>query len=846
MGGYYILPGAVTTKNVGNLESYRAKRKADRTPEPFGAALPGGQRFVVQQHAARRTHYDFRLEFDGVLKSWAVPKGPSPNPADKRLAVHVEDHPVDYVNFEGVIPPDNYGAGAVIVWDRGQWVALNDIAAGFDKGKLLFELRGHKLRGKWTLVKTKRGKDEWLLIKERDAYATTKGTEDYPHDSVLSGRTVEQVASGDPRGGELVATLGKLGAARRELRARDLRPMLATPGKPFSDPKWVFELKYDGYRLFAEKRAGEVKLYSRAGNDFTATFPEIADIVAALPFAHFIIDAEVVVLDARGLPSFSLLQKRGRLTRRADVARAALELPASIYAFDLLAFEDFDLRALPLVERKAALRALLPVSGALRYSEHFEAQGEVLFDEAERMGLEGVIGKRAASPYVSKRSTDWIKINAARSDDFIVVGYLPPKQGGKGFGALLLAQYRGGVLTYAGRAGSGFAARDFAVLEPLLAAKPKAEPPAAAELARGSVWIADGPVVQVKFKQRTPDGMLRQPVFLRLRDDKKAAECVWQSDSDRASEDVIEPAPAANEAPERPQVAFTNLDKVFWPADGYTKGDLIAYYEAVAEWLLPYLKDRPVVLTRYPDGIDGKSFFQKDAPVYAPSWLRLETMWSEHAEREIRYFVLDDVESLLYVANMGTIPLHVWSSRVAALERPDWCILDLDPKGAPLKDVVTIARQMHELCEDVGLVNFVKTSGSTGLHVLIPLGARYTYEQSRTLAELLARFTAKSLPDIATIVRSVSDRDGKVYLDYLQNGHGRLLVSPFCVRPLPGAPVSMPIDWSLVNGKLKLERFTIRSARKWLEKHGDPLAPVLTEASDMLAALEQLARRVAG
>jgi bifunctional non-homologous end joining protein LigD len=835
----------VTTKNVGNLESYRAKRKADRTPEPFGAALTGGQRFVVQQHAARRTHYDFRLEFEGVLKSWAVPKGPSPNPADKRLAVHVEDHPVDYVNFEGIIPPDNYGAGAVIVWDRGKWVALNDIAAGFDKGKLLFELQGHKLRGKWTLVKTKRGKNEWLLIKERDAYATDKGTEDYPHDSVLSGRTVEQVAAGDPRGAAVAARLSERKAARRDLRARDLKPMLASPSKPFSDPRWVFELKYDGYRLFAEKRAGETKLYSRAGHDFTTTFPDVAEIVAALPFDQFIIDAEVVVLDARGLPSFSLLQKRGRLTRRADVARAALELPASIYAFDLLAFDGFDLRALPLVERKAALRALLPVAGALRYSEHFDEQGEAMFDEAERMGLEGIVGKRAASPYVSKRSADWVKINAAKSDDFIVVGFLPPKQGGKGFGALLLAQYRGDVLTYAGRAGSGFAARDFASLEPLLTAKPRAEPPAAAEQARGAVWLADGPVVQVKFKHRTPDGMLRQPVFLRLRDDKKPADCVWQDEDAAVVADAAEPAVANPEPAERPTVAFTNLDKVFWPTDGYTKGDLIAYYEGVAEWLLPYLQDRPVVLTRYPDGIDGKSFFQKDAPVYAPSWLRLETMWSEHAEREIRYFVLDDVESLLYVANMGTIPLHVWSSRVAALERPDWCILDLDPKGAPFKHVVEIARHLHALCEDVGLTNFIKTSGSTGLHVLIPLGARYTYEQSRTLAELLARFTAKSLPEIATIVRAVSDRDGKVYLDYLQNGHGRLLVSPFCVRPLPGAPVSMPIEWSQVNGRLKLERFTIRSARKWLQTHGDPLAGVLTEPADMLAALEALTRRLA-
>ncbi|HUO66964.1 MAG TPA: DNA polymerase ligase N-terminal domain-containing protein, partial [Gammaproteobacteria bacterium] len=360
----------MTTKNTGKLETYRAKRKADQTPEPFGPARVGGSRFVVQQHAARRTHYDFRLEHDGVLKSWAVPKGPSPNPADKRLAVHVEDHPVEYANFEGLIPPGNYGAGAVIVWDRGRWVPLNDYDEGFVKGKLLFELRGYKLRGKWTLVKTKRGKEEWLLIKERDAYATQAGTDDYPHDSVLSGRTVEQVGAAEDRGVGLAARLRKLGAKARALRGSDLSPMLATPGKPFTRAGWVFELKYDGYRLLAEKRDGRVTLHSRAGNDLTATFPDVEEIVAALPYPRFVIDGEVIVNDARGIPSFSLLQKRGRLSRRVDAERAALELPCTFYAFDLLAFEDLDLRALPLVDRKDALRALLPTIGPLRYSEH--------------------------------------------------------------------------------------------------------------------------------------------------------------------------------------------------------------------------------------------------------------------------------------------------------------------------------------------------------------------------------------------------------------------------------------------------------------------------------------------
>ena len=833
----------MATKNTGKLETYRAKRKADQTPEPFRSARFEGQRFVVQQHAARRNHYDFRLELDGVLKSWAVPKGPSPNPADKRLAVHVEDHPVDYVNFEGLIPAGNYGAGAVIVWDRGRWVALNDCLEGLTTGKLLFELRGYKLRGRWTLVKTKRGKNEWLLIKERDGYASEQGTEDYPQDSVLSGRTVEQLGAGGNPAAEIAARLENLGAKRRPLRAKEQKHMLATPGTAFTDPNWVFELKYDGYRLFAEKRDGVVTLYSRKGLDFTVTFPDVAEVVAALPFANFILDTEVVINDSRGLPSFALLQKRGRITRRIEAERAALELPSILYAFDLLALEGYDLRALPLVERKAVLRSMLPTVGPLRYSEHFETQGEALFEHAERLGLEGVVGKRAASPYVGKRSTDWIKVNAAKSDDFVVVGYLRAKDGSAGLSALLLGQYRDGALTYAGRAGSGFSSRDLRDFEKLLAALPAAEPPASAPDERGAVWLANGPVVQVKFKQRTADGVLRQPVFMRLREDKAAAECVWPGTTDNVADEPEAPSAAADDK-ERPTVDLTNVDKVFWPAEGYTKGDLIAYYEGVSEWLLPYLKDRPVVLTRYPDGIEGKSFFQKDAPVYAPSWLRLETMWSEHAEREIRYFVVDDLESLVYIANMGTIPLHVWSSRIAALERPDWCILDLDPKGAPLTDVVKIARYLHDLCSEVGLPTYVKTSGSTGIHVLIPLGARYTYEQSRTLAEVLARFAAKSLPDIATIVRAVGDRGGKVYVDYLQNGHGRLLVSPLCVRPLPKAPVSMPIEWPQVNARLKLERFNIKTARKRMVEHGDPLAPILTDSCDMIAALGALQERI--
>ena len=697
-------------------------------------------------------------------------------------------------------------------------------------------------------MKTRRGANEWLLIKERDAYADQRSTEDYPADSILSGQTVDEIGAGKDREAPLAARLSELGAKRRALAASQLRPMLATQGKPFSDPQWVFELKYDGYRLFAEKNDERTTLYSRAGNDLTGTFPEVAEIVAALPFSGFIIDAEVVVHDERGIPSFARLQKRGRLTRRGDVERAAVALPASLYAFDLLYLAGFDLRDLDLLARKAMLQSILPTVGPLRFSEHVAAEGEAMFEQVERMGLEGIVAKRASSHYVSKRSRDWIKINAAKSDDFVVTGYARPRDGGDGFAALLLAQYRDGELQFAGRVGTGFNRADARTLGALLDTLEPTAPLAGAPQEKDLVWVAEGPVAQVKFKERTSDGLLRQPVYLRIRDDKRAAECVWPDAAGEPLEQSEEPVPEAvvERTPEAPTVDFTNVDKIFWPAEKYTKGDLIEYYRAISPWLLPYLRDRPVVLTRYPDGIDGKSFFQKDAPVYAPDWLRLETMWSEQAQREIRYFVLDDLPSLLYVANMASIPLHVWSSRIAALERPDWCILDLDPKGAPLTHVVKIARHLHALCDSIGLPSYAKTSGSTGVHVLIPLGARYTYEQSKTLAELLARFTAKSLPDIATIVRAVGDREGKVYLDYLQNGHGKLLVGPFSVRPLPGAPVSMPLKWSQVTSRLSLERYNIRTAPQLLSENGDPLAPILKDSIDMRTAIEQLQEQLAG
>jgi len=838
------------------LGAYRAKRSLDRTTEP-GARPPtpaakAGGLFIVHMHAATRLHWDLRLEMEGVLRSWAVPKGPSANRADKRLAVNVEDHPMEYGDFEGIIPEGNYGAGEVIVWDRGVWVPLEDPFEGFKKGKLLFELKGYKLRGKWTLVKLKKGVKEWLLIKEKDGYADPD--KPYSDESVLSGMTVEELRAAKDRAAPLKKELEKLGAPKRAVRVADTELMLAeTREEPFSKAGWVFELKLDGYRLRAAREDGTAKLVSRKGLDMTAAFPEIARAVAALPYEGLILDGEIVVLDDAGHPSFNRLQNRARLSGLPLIKRAAVETPATFYVFDLLAFEGYDVRPLPLTKRKAILAKLLPRAGALRYSDHFETKGEELYEHVVQLGLEGIMAKKADSAYRGGRSANWLKIRADRTDDFVVVGYSKPKGSRGGFGALHLGGYVDGKLTYLGRAGSGFDAKLLTELSAKLEASVRPTAPVeAGPVPEGPdhVWVEPTLVVEVRYKEVTPDGLLRQPVFMRLRDDKEPKDCViegrgaWGVGRDEPEVEML-PRPTPD-AP-RPEVVFSNLNKVFWPDEGYTKGDLIEYYRSISPWLLPYLKDRPVVLTRYPDGIAGKSFFQKDAPGFIPEWLRTERMWSEDTQREIDYFVCDNLESLLYLANMGTIPLHVWGSRAATLEQPDWCILDLDPKDAAFAHVVKVARAAKDLCDEIEFPAFIKTSGSTGLHVMLPLARLVTYEQARQLGGLLARVIANELPDLATVTRQVGKRGGRVYLDYVQNGHGRLLVAPFSIRPLPGAPVSMPLEWREVTPKLDIRKFTIKNAPARMKKlEQDPLLPVLDETPDLVAVLERLAERAGG
>ena len=861
------------------LDKYRAKRKVEATPEPFGgeeSARP--YLFVVQKHAARRTHYDLRLEWRGTLVSWAVPQGPSPNPSEKRLAVHVEDHPVEYADFEGIIPAGNYGAGAVVVWDQGRWRALTDPDRLEADGKLHFELFGYKMRGEWILVRTKRGEKDWLLFKKDDAWA--RETPDWTDASVFSGLTVEELGEGRSRAAEITAALKAAKAPRRPVDPRTLEIMLAeTANEPFSSPDWLYELKYDGYRLVAGRAEdGKARLRYRNGLDVTAIFPEIARALRALPYG-LVLDGEVVVLDENGHPDFGRLQARGQIRKPRDADRAAVEDPATLFVFDLLSFGEYDLRGLPLVKRKELLARVLPRAGALRYSDHVRGRGKELFEQVKSRGLEGLVAKRADSPYRAGRSGDWLKLPAEKTADFVVCGYTKGK-GARGIlGALHVGAFCEGRLRYAGRVGTGLGERLLTELAADLAEIERETPPCEGEVPRGKshVWVEPRIVVEARYKTFTEDGLLRHSVFSRLRTDKRPQECVdprgepmpgapsgaqpsaggdengapgRKRRARRAAstpEPKSAPAPAARASAAEPprEVSFTNLGKLYWPAEKYTKGDLIEYYRAISPWLLPYLEDRPVVLTRYPDGIQGKHFYQKDAPVFTPDWIRTVPIWHEDAGKENRYIVVENLEALLFLANLGSIPIHVWLSRVATIQQPDWCVLDLDPKGAPFPHVVELALAVRALCEEIGLPTYVKTSGSTGLHVMIPLARQCTYEQSRMLGNLIARVVHDDHKEISSIARMIGARGGKVYLDYLQNRHSQLLVAPYSVRPLPGAPVSMPLRWSELDRKLRIGDHTIRTALKRMEKLGeDPLRPVLDTKPNLPKALAKLAARI--
>lgn len=836
-----------------DLRLYRHKRDPEGTPEPFGdlsdqrplrgLAPDAPRRFVVQQHDATRMHWDLRLEIDGVLVSWAIPRGPSLDPSEKRLAVQTEDHPLEYADFEGLIPTGNYGAGAMIVWDHGVYRSVdgNSPAEGLEVGKIDLRLAGSKLQGRFALVRTSRnGEKEWLFFRKGDPPEEGGDLIDRLPGSVFSGLTVQELGEGETRDRSLSKQLRREKMTTPAPAATTLRPMLTRTRKTaFRDPGWIFELKYDGVRILAEKQDGEVRLFARTGGERTHVYPEIATALRHLAVASCVIDGEIVALDERGQSSFERIQRRFTQTDPDSIARHVTQTPVVFYAFDVLALGGKDLCSAPLLKRKEWLAEFVPTVGTVRYADHVVEEGLSLFEMAEAHDLEGIVAKRADSAYQpGRRSDHWCKIKVPRSACLAIVGIARGKGSRRSLGSVMLAGWRNGQLCYVGNAGSGLGED---VIDHLLEEADRLERPTPPMEGGPEAWPEGARFLEpelfceVRYTEVTSNGTLRHPVFLGLKSDLSLEEAHAPGESSPP-----EPEPALLESPAAPEaeLRLTRLDKVFWPDEGITKGDLLAYYEAVWPWLSPYLKDRPLVLTRYPDGVEGKYFFQKNVPDFTPSWVQREQIDGTDS------FICNDLKTLLYVINSGAIPLHVWSARVGDLEHPDWLTLDLDPKGAPFEDVIAIARHIHRLLDELGAEHFVKTSGQDGVHIMLPLGGQLDHQEARTLAEAVARTVAADLPEIATVTRPVARRGGKVYIDFLQNIRGQLMASPLSVRPRAGAPVSMPLVWGQVTKRLDPSRWNLQTAVGRLRRQGDPFVGVLHTQVDVPALLTALSTRL--
>ncbi len=872
---------------MSSLKEYHRKRQFEATPEPRGsvAGEQDRRRFVVQKHDATRLHYDFRLEVDGVLKSWAVPKGPSLNPEDKRLAMEVEDHPLDYASFEGVIPKGNYGAGPVMVWDAGYFEPSGDIHAMLQKGDLKFTLHGEKLNGEFALVRIKSPKDPkgkpWLLLKHRDEAADPHWRIDQHDGSVNTGRTIEEIEAGiEGSGGRDPLDPAALDGARRAAMPSEVRPMMATlADKPFSDPDWLFEIKWDGVRALAWIRDGKLELRSRTARAVTGVYPELQRLPERLAAHELLLDGEIVALDASGRSDF------GRLQERMNVARPSPELvrgtPVIFYLFDVLYCDGYDLRRVALIERKEFLRALLGENGReslFRFSDHHLEHGKELFEVAREQGLEGILAKHVHSTYAETRSPQWLKLKVTKSLDAVVGGYTDPRRSRQFFGALLLGLYRGNSLEFIGGVGTGFDQEKLKsiydrIREYEADACPFSETPKTVEPAH---WLSPSLVAEVKYANWTHEDHLRAPVFVRLRDDRAPEDCRFENEQAASSAEVRaqaheSPGPsiaAPNEvsnasegsAIERElienkaeslsldlsgkRVKLTHLNKVYFPESGYTKRMLLAYYARVSPAMLPFLQDRPLVLRRYPDGITGEAFFQKEAGRGVPDWIDTATVYSDERGAEMQYFVANDLAALLYLTNLGCIDENPWSSRRDDLEHPDYFFFDLDPSdGTDFSTVVEVAKAVLDVLARTGLKVYIKTSGATGLHMYIPLEQGYTYEQVRTFGSIVGRLAAANVPELVTQERIVAKRKrGTVLIDAEQNAYGRPLATVYSVRAFPGAPVSTPIAPRELQPSLKPSAFNMQTVPAELKKRQALWADFWENPQDLAPALEKLSQ----
>jgi bifunctional non-homologous end joining protein LigD len=825
-----------------SLEEYRRKRVFSKTPEPPDKqSVEEGNRFFIQRHSARRLHYDLRLEMDGVLKSWALPHGPTLDPAIKRLAVHVEDHPLDYGSFEGTIPSGNYGAGSVTLWDRGtyEWLGPKTPAQMWESGDLKLRFHGHKIVGEFALVRTNRaqGKD-WLLIKKKD-FAVREGWDpEADTRSVLQGP------------GDISATEG---AVKAEMPA-SLEPMLATLGTAVpSGSDWLYEVKWDGYRALCFIENTKVRMLSRRGTKLDKQFAAVAAALAQSVKADTaIIDGEVVALDDNGNPSFQHLQNlTGFGTKPALKGMAPPNL--NFFAFDLLYLDGYDLRKAALIDRRQLLSSILLPSDIVRYSEHFVGKGSELLDAVRSKGLEGIIAKQAQSRYESKRSNCWIKIKVTTQQDFVVCGYILGER--EPFGSLVLGYYKDKKLVYAGNAGSGFTQQSlksvFEKIKPLIVKKPVLSdvPREIGEI----TWTKPELVCTVKFTSWTKDDRLRAPVFMGLRVEVAPEEVVRETgligESLLAEEAEQEPKRETLLPVDKAEITldidghrlkFTNLNKVFYPADGYTKRDVINFYAAVADLLVPHLQGRPLSLKRYPNGIDQDYFFQKDASGF-PDWLHREEL-EDDDETKTRV-ICDDKASLLYLANLGCIDQNPYMSRLGALEHPDFILIDLDPYHCGYDRIVEAAQLVRGKLRLIGLTGYPKTTGGNGMHVYVPVEPIYSSAQTRQFAEILARWVAAERPDLFTTPRIVSAREkGKVYFDYLQNASGKTISAPYVLRAHPGAPVATPLKWEEVVPGLKPQQFHIANVLRRFERVGDLFAGVLNKPQELGPAIEKLSK----
>lgn len=810
-----------------SLLKYKQKRRFNETPEPKGKVHRRKEKdltFMIHEHHASHLHFDLRLEMEGVLKSWAVPKGPSNKIGEKRLAVHVEDHPFSYGKFHGVIPKGNYGAGLVKIYDHGTYQSCSEVEGrkahekellkGLKKGHIQFSAHGKKLKGEYDLVQMK-GSKNWLLIKKKHHTKPKQqtGLRKFNLEKLKAPKKSHHSAPST-----VATTFPRL--PKSELA---IQPMLATlAAKPVNRPGWIYEIKWDGYRAITQIDGKKIEMISRNGLSYNQMFEPIVESLRKIK-KRVILDGEVVVVDEEGRADFQLLQNY----------RQSGEGNLIYYVFDILSYEGKNLTSIPLLERKKILHKVLPKVSNIKYSEHFE-DGARLFKQASEMGIEGIMAKNGQSTYqAGDRSKDWLKIKHHQQQEAVICGFTAPRHGRQAFGALVLGVYQGGKLTYVGHTGTGFTDQSLRemkdLLLPLVIAKSPFSP--APKTNMPVKWVKPKLICEVRFANWTGDNLMRQPVYLGLRLDKKVSEV--------KAEKAPLTKPSATKTKSTPQLNFTNLDKVFWPKEKYTKGDLIKYYQKMAPVMLPYLKDRPQSMHRHPDGIDGESFFQKDQQ-HLPEGLPTAAMFSETENRYINYLLCQDQQTLMYMANLGCIEINPWNSRFQTPDHPDYLVLDLDPLEVSFEKVIETAQAAQRLLKAAKIPSFPKTSGATGLHIYIPLGGLYTTEQVVQFAKVLAYLIHQQIPSITSVERSPAKRRRKVYIDYLQNRQNQTVAAAFSVRPRPGATVSTPLKWSEVKHGLKPTNFTVKNIFSRLKKVGDLWKGVLGKGIDLTKALARL------